>query len=117
MWAVGWFPGVAGSLVILGLDFPLCVCVCALVVFSTVFLQPVCLSPALFLGHQENEFSCHPTAFESHLMFARLQGSPSEVLPDVTCDVRAEVTHGGRKERELVDKANQKRANATDICQ
>lgn len=50
-------------------------------------------------------------------MFARLQGSPSEVLPDVTCDVRAEVTHGGRKERELVDKANQKRANATDICQ
>lgn len=49
-------------------------------------------------------------------MFARLQGSPSEVLPDVTCDVRAAVTQAGGGRR-LVDEASQKCVKATDICQ
>lgn len=90
----------------------------------TIFLSlcPLCLSSALFLGqvHQENNFLfCHwlavAEAFESHLMFAQLQGSPLEVLCDVTCDVRAEVTQAGG--RRLVDEASHKRVKATDICQ
>ena len=58
--------------------------VCAWVVSaSTTVSLPSVPSACLqlyFLGHQENEFLCHwvaiSEAFESHLMFARLQGSP-----------------------------------------
>lgn len=42
-------------------------------------------------------------------------GIPSELLSDVTCDVRGEVTQAGRTR--LTDVAKQKHANATDICQ
>ncbi|AWP20951.1 Hypothetical protein SMAX5B_002086 [Scophthalmus maximus] len=41
-------------------------------------------------------------------------GIPSEVLPDVTRDVRAEVTQAGG--RSLADEASQKRVKAIDIC-
>lgn len=56
-------------------------------------------------------------------MFARLQGSPLEVLCDVMCDVRAEVTQAGRKAGRQeeggrqADEASQKRVKSTDICQ
>ncbi|CAK6981092.1 Hypothetical protein SMAX5B_002086 [Scomber scombrus] len=49
------------------------------------------------------------------VLAALTDGIPSEDLPDVTCDVRAEVTQAGR--RRLVDEASQKRVKATDICQ
>lgn len=42
-------------------------------------------------------------------------GIPSELLSDVTCDVRADSTEAGR--RRLTDEASQKRVKATDICQ
>lgn len=55
---------------------------CALVILACLPLCIHSLSSASFLGHvhQEREFFCHwvalAEAFESHLMFARLQGSP-----------------------------------------
>lgn len=51
-------------------------------------------------------------------MFARLQGSPLEVLCDVMCDVRAEVTQAGKRKEagRQADEASQKRVKSTDIC-
>lgn len=75
-----------------------------------------------FLGQvpQEKSVFYHwlAGAFESHLMFARLQGSPLEVLCDVMCDVRAEVTQAGRQEEggRQADEASQKCVKSTDIC-
>lgn len=75
----------AGSLVVPGLDFPFPVIMCVHELFQRARQSPFSPSPPpvfgfIFLGHQENEFLCHwvaiSEAFESHLMFARLQGSP-----------------------------------------
>lgn len=59
---LGWFPDVAGSLLILELDFPFPVILCPHTAVDSLPVSVSVLSSALFLGqtHQDNLFAPHP---------------------------------------------------------